>query len=242
MTENIVVQVGQCGNQIGWRFWDLALKEQMAVNPEKLYTDSIASFFHNNSSSSSSDTKSSTTPYQRLTSPAKYDKFEDLKARAVLVDMEEGVVSEVLNGPLGKYFDDTQLITDVSGSGNNWAVGHHYYGSKYKEALTEVLRQSTERCDALSSFFVLHSMGGGTGSGVGSRILRLLADEFADVHRFVTCVYPSMDGDDVITSPYNSVLAMNCLTEFADCVLPVENQALMDICDQVKNLVAYCTA
>lgn len=48
------------------------------------------------------------------------------------VDMEEGVVSEVLKGPLGKYFDAAQLITDVSGSGNNWAVGHHFYGSRYK--------------------------------------------------------------------------------------------------------------
>ena len=233
MTENIVIQVGQCGNQIGWRFWDLALKEQMAVNPEKLYTDAVASFFHNTTSGEGARSSSSSAkPYQRL-SNLKYDKIESLKARAVLVDMEEGVVSEVLNGPLGKYFDGTQLITDVSGSGNNWAVGHHFYGTKYKEHFVEVVREATERCDALSSFFVMHSMGGGTGSGVGSRILRLLADEFPDVHRFVTCVYPSTDGDDVITSPYNSVLAMNCLTEFADCVLPVENQALMDICDQV---------
>ncbi len=41
--------------------------------------------------------------------------------------------------------------------------------------------------------------------------------------RFVTAVYPSLD-DDVITSPYNSVLAMRQLTDNADCVLPVENQ------------------
>ena len=41
--------------------------------------------------------------------------------------------------------------------------------------------------------------------------------------RFVTAVFPS-DDDDVITSPYNSVLAMKQLTEHADCVLPVENQ------------------
>lgn len=40
--------------------------------------------------------------------------------------------------------------------------------------------------------------------------------------------YPSED-DDVVTSPYNSVLAMHQLTEFADCVLPVENQALADL-------------
>jgi len=41
--------------------------------------------------------------------------------------------------------------------------------------------------------------------------------------RFVTAVFPS-DDDDVITSPYNSVLAMKQLADHADCVLPVENQ------------------
>jgi len=39
----------------------------------------------------------------------------------------------------------------------------------------------------------------------------------------VTAVFPSED-DDVVTSPYNSVLALQQLTEFADCVLPIENQ------------------
>lgn len=40
--------------------------------------------------------------------------------QAVLVDMEEGVVSEIMKGPLREVFDFRQHITDVSGSGNNW--------------------------------------------------------------------------------------------------------------------------
>lgn len=63
----------------------------------------------------------------------------------------------------------------------------------------------------------------GTGSGLGTRVLSLLEEEFPDVCRIVTSMYPSAE-DDVITSPYNSVLAMRELTEHADCVLPVENQ------------------
>lgn len=55
-------------------------------------------------------------------------------------------------------------------------------------------------------------------------MLGLLEEEFPEVCRIVTAVYPSADDDDVITSPYNSVLAMRELTEHADCVLPVENQ------------------
>ena len=43
--------------------------------------------------------------------------------------MEEGVVSEMLKGPLRDVFDHKQLITDVSGSGNNWYVSQ---GPKYE--------------------------------------------------------------------------------------------------------------
>lgn len=43
-----------------------------------------------------------------------------LNLQAVLVDMEEGVVNEILQGALREVFDSTQLLTDVSGSGNNW--------------------------------------------------------------------------------------------------------------------------
>lgn len=39
-----------------------------------------------------------------------------------MIDMEEGVVNEILKGPLRDVFDCQQLITDVSGSGNNWLV------------------------------------------------------------------------------------------------------------------------
>ena len=42
----------------------------------------------------------------------------------------------------------------------------------------------------------------GTGSGLGTSVLNLLAKEYPDVYRFTTAVYPSAD-DDVITSPYN---------------------------------------
>lgn len=45
----------------------------------------------------------------------------------------------------------------------------------------------------------------GTGSGVGTRVLEILKDEFPEVYRFTTAVFPSAD-DDVITSPYNRSL------------------------------------
>ena len=76
-------------------------------------------------------------------------------------------------------------------------------------------------------------MGGGTGSGLGTNVLNILADDFGDVERLVTPVYPS-ENDDVITSPYNSILAMKELTEHADTVFPVDNSSLASIITRIK--------
>ncbi|KAJ8535152.1 hypothetical protein ON010_g13586 [Phytophthora cinnamomi] len=147
--------------------------------------------------------------------------------------MEQGPVAETMAGTLGELFDQQQLLTDVSGSGNNWAHGHCVYGPKYREQLQDKLHRAVELCDSLQSFFVMHSMGGGTGSGLGTYILGLLEDQYPDVYRFATVVFPSED-DDVVTSPYNSMLALRELTEHADCVLPIENEALMDLCAKIQ--------
>ena len=152
----------------------------------------------------------------------------------MLVDMECGVVNALTKGPIGELFDARQTITDVSGAGNNWAHGNAFYGPQYREAITESVRRTVEFCDSLQSFFLMHSLGGGTGSGLGSYILQMLSEEFPSVYRFSTPIIPSAD-DDVVTSPYNSILTLNALTEYADCVIPMENQALYDITTKIAH-------
>lgn len=73
-------------------------------------------------------------------------------------------------------------MSSVSGSGNNWAVGHYRYGVDYRESILETVRVAAEACDCLQSFMILHSMGGGTGSGLGTSVLGLLKDEYPDVY------------------------------------------------------------
>lgn len=147
-------------------------------------------------------------------------KINQLRARAVLIDMEEGVVNRVMRSPLGELFrGDTQSITAPSGAGNNWAFGHMVCGPDYDEEIFDKIRRQAESCDSLQSFFIHHSLGGGmffsrlsiyvatsiivsgTGSGLGTYLLRRLRDEMPKICRFCVSVFPSED-DDVITSPY----------------------------------------
>lgn len=205
--ELVTIQVGQCGNQIGARFWELALREHAAYNAKGVYDEPLSSFFRN------VDTRYE--PPRPLPVGDGTGGIRCLKARSVIVDMEEGVINEMLKGPLGEVLDNQLRLSDVSGAGNNWAHGHWGYGPQYRDALLDRVTSAVEECDSLQSFLLLHSLGGGTGSGLGTYILGLLEDEFPAAFRFTASVFPSED-DDVVTSPYNALLSLAQLAEHAD--------------------------
>ncbi|RHW69754.1 epsilon tubulin [Trypanosoma brucei equiperdum] len=213
--EVVTVQVGQCGNQLGLKWWDVLLQEHKA-NPQ--FTDARDALFD----------VSGSAPLASVGDKA--CRAGSLKARCVAVDMEEGVLRAMLRGPLGHLFDATFFVSDVSGAGNNWAVGHMEYGDKYIDSITETVRGQVERCDSIQSFLIMHSLSGGTGAGLGTRVLGMLEDEFPHVFRICPVVMPSAI-DDVVTAPYNTAFAVRELIEHADAVLPLDNDALARMAD-----------
>ena len=52
MTQNVMVEIGQCGNQIGRRFWEMALAEHSGVKSDLNFDSTLASFFRNTDSRS----------------------------------------------------------------------------------------------------------------------------------------------------------------------------------------------
>ncbi|XP_014214161.1 tubulin epsilon chain [Copidosoma floridanum] len=148
--------------------------------------------------------------------------------------MEDSVVGRIKQGPFRNLFDQTCTVTNYLGSGNNWAVGYHTHGAAYNSQLEEAIRLSVEKCDCLHGFLLIHSLGGGTGSGLGTAVLKLLDDFYPHVDRFDSCIYPA-NTQDVVTSPYNVLLSTRKLIEHATCVFPAENQALQDMCNVYMN-------
>lgn len=67
---------------------------------------------------------------------------------------------------------------------------------------------------------LLHSIAGGTGSGLGSYILERMNDRFPKKLIQTYSVFPdTQGGDNVVVNPYNSLLAMRRLTQNADSVV-----------------------
>ena len=181
--ETIVLQVGQCGNQLGWRFWDNVFREFGQQDVNGIYTPELATFFRN-------------TPHvESNLGLAVGKKVSCLKSRSIMIDMEEGVVNQMLASDLGSIFDRGSVLTDVSGSGNNWARGYHEYGAKHREDILDLCCKSLEECERPESFLMFKSLGGGTGSGLGARILEMLKDHFPKLHRVVPVFMPSAVDD-----------------------------------------------
>ncbi|CAM9256785.1 unnamed protein product [Ectocarpus sp. 8 AP-2014] len=68
-----------------------------------------------------------------------------------------------------RYDGGTQVCCHAQGgAANNWAYGYHAHGATFTEACLEGVRRETERCDRLTGLCILHSLAGGTGSGLGT--------------------------------------------------------------------------
>ena len=77
---------------------------------------------------------------------------------------------------------------------------------------------------------MLHSIAGGTGSGLGSFLLERLNDRFPKKLIQTYSVFPdTTNSGDVVVHPYNSLLSMRRLTQNADSVVVLDNGALSRI-------------
>ncbi|XP_068629210.1 tubulin beta chain-like [Battus philenor] len=217
MREIVHIQVGRCGNQIGSKFWEV-ISDEHGIDVEGCYNgDSDLQMERIN-------------VYYNEASACKY------VPRAVLVDLEPGTMDSILGGPFGSIFRPDNIVYGATGAGNNWAKGHYTEGAELLEPVLDVVRKEAEGCDCLQGFQLVHSIGGGTGSGLGTLLLTNLREEYPD--RVVTTfsVVPSPKVSDTVVEPYNATLSLNQLIENTDQSFCIDNEALYDICFRTLKL------
>merc|ERR1712118_58683 len=98
------------------------------------------------------------------------------------------------------------------------------------------VRKEAEGCDCLQGFQLCHSMGGGTGSGMGTLLISKIREEYPDRIMLTFSVFPSPKVSDTVVEPYNATLSVHQLVENADEVMVLDNEALYDICFRTLKL------
>merc|ERR1711877_99158 len=81
----------------------------------------------------------------------------------------------------------------------------------------------------MGGFQIFHSLGGGTGSGMGTLLLLKIRDAYPDRITCTYSVYPSPKVSDTVVEPYNAVLSTHQLLENSDETFIIDNEALMNI-------------
>ncbi|CAH1100636.1 unnamed protein product [Psylliodes chrysocephalus] len=210
MREIVHVQAGQCGNQIGCKFWEV-ISDEHGIQPDGKYAgDSPLQLERIN-------------VYYTEASGGNY------VPRAVLVDLEPGTMDSARSGPYGELFRPDNFVFGQSGAGNNWAKGHYTEGAELVDSVMDVIRKESEGCDCLQGFQLTHSLGGGTGSGMGTLLIAKIREEFPDRIMSTFSVVPSPKVSDTVVEPYNATLSVHQLIENTDETFCIDNEALYDI-------------
>ena len=122
------------------------------------------------------------------------------------------------------------------GAGNNWAKGHCSDGADLIDSVLDVLRKESESCDCLQGFQLTHSLGGGTGSGMGTLLISKIHEEYPDRIINTFSVLPSPKVSDIVVEPYNVTLSVHQLIAYTNETFCIENEALYDICFRTLKL------
>ncbi|KAF2686994.1 tubulin-domain-containing protein [Lentithecium fluviatile CBS 122367] len=211
MKEIITLQAGQCGNSVGQQFWQQLCQEH-GINKDGNLEDYATEggdrkdvFFYQ-----SDDTR--------------------YIPRAILLDLEPRVLNSIQASDYKNIYnpENFYIHKEGTGAGNNWGMGYSM-GESVQEEIMEMIDREADGSDSLEGFMLLHSIAGGTGSGLGSFMLERLNDRFPKKLIQTYSVFPNTQDGDIVVQPYNSLLSMRRLTQNADSVVVLDNGALSRI-------------
>ena len=103
--KKVTVTVGQCGNQIGSKFWQEIIAE------------------HGIDANGHCD---GATDVQLARANVYFTELSQNKwvPRSINVDLEPGVLESIRASPIGNIFRPDNMVSGTNGAGNNWAKGH----------------------------------------------------------------------------------------------------------------------
>ncbi|XP_013409803.1 tubulin delta chain [Lingula anatina] len=188
---SVIVQVGQCGNQIGQQLWKHIQKDKKA-------TDSHVYVNH------------------------------DGKLRSVNVDSEPKVVKKLLRDAKKSNFREQNIILGKRGRGTNWSLGYHGLPGEdklFNDAL-EAIRKEAERCDCFSGTIMIHSLSGGTGSGLGAHLCEAIRDEYPLQYMLSCLVAPHSSGESPLQH-FNSLLCLSWVQRYSDGIILLSNDEIL---------------
>jgi len=228
--EVLSVGVGQCGIQLGNAVW-AQYAEEHDVDPDGSKQDDY-----------NPDDRQLMTFFSETSSGR-------IVPRNLFVDLESNCNDDIANGPFGLMFNPNFMLSGVEDAANNFARGHYTIGKEMIDRVDNALRQLSDCCTNTQGFILNHSVGGGTGSGLGALLMERLKVDYRKKTVIGFNVYPSSSISTSVVAPYNALMSTHWNTDHCDVSIVLDNEASYRICrenldikrpsyDHVNRLVA----
>src|SRR5271155_4049091 len=88
-------------------------------------------------------------------------------------------------------------------------INSYTEGAELVDQVLDVVRREAEGCDCLQGFQITHSLGGGTGAGMGTLLISKIREEYPDRMMATFSVVPSPKVSDTVVEPYNATLSVH---------------------------------
>ncbi|CAL5981613.1 Beta-tubulin_2 [Hexamita inflata] len=193
MGELLTLQVGHCGCQLGLQFWnELRLANNLSLSGH-----------------------STSAPDSRLFTESLSSHYSP---NSLFIDTCPDTLTKMQHSDLGRFL--SPFLTGSSSTSNQFGVGY-FDQQLLMDQLSFELRKRSEKCDKLKQFQIIQALGGGTGSGTGSKIVEMISENY---QCDIKCCQVFPQSGFCLQSPNNCVLGVSkCL----DCQMVwFDNQQL----------------
>ncbi|XP_034669923.1 probable tubulin beta chain CG32396 [Drosophila subobscura] len=212
MREIVTLQIGGAGNAIGDAFWHV--------------------ISHEHGVDYNSGRFAGTSPLQleRMNVFFNATVSKRFYVRSIVIDTEASTIQRLHTS--SQLYRPENFVAGTESAGNNFARGYHTDGAEILQQVLENTRREVEAVDSLQGFQLLHSIGGGTGSGLTSLIMESLVEQYPDnlLCNYVTIPSPNMS--QVVVEPYNALLSTPALVNNSHLTFCLDNEALFQICNR----------
>jgi tubulin beta len=162
--------------------------------------------------------------------------FKCYVPRTVIIDLEPSSIEAVRSSTLGAIYRSDNFVFGQYGTSNNWAKGYYSEGADLIDRVLEVVRREVENCDCIQGFQLTHSLGGGTGSGMGTLLLSKIQDAYPDRIVNSYSIVPSPKVQETVVGPYNVLLSIQQLINLTNSTFCIENESLFNICHRTLEI------
>ena len=148
-----------------------------------------------------------------------------------MIDLEPEAIDNMKSSKHGHLFNSEYLLAGKEDASNNFARGHYTVGRELIDKVNDRLRKIFNNCDNCQGFIMNHSVGGGTGSGLGSLILDRIHYDYRKKDKIDLTVYPFNNNfSNNTVEAYNALLCTHRLRNYVNVSFTFDNRQIYNIC------------